>query len=238
MVLGPIIGAAVKLVPALGGTLFKASAASKGGLILGAGKSIAGVFTLGKSFAAGVSSVGAASKAVGVAIAGASKGVGAGVATAAGASKAITGTVAGTIGAGKALTAGVAGVAGASKAVVAAAGATKLGAAIAAAIKSATLIIGVGKLTILPVLIASLAYYNYDLFDPENRPFNVKIIDQEYDFVIVGGGSAGTVLANRLSEVPHWKILLLEAGGHETEISDVPLLSLYLHKSKMDWKYR
>lgn len=228
MVLGPVIGAALKLVPAFGGTLFKASAASKGALALGAGK----------SFAAGVASVGGASKAVGVAIAGASKGVGAGIAAAAGAGKAITGTVVGTVGIGKALTAGVAGVAGASKAAVVAAGATKLGIAIAAAIKSATLIIGVGKLTILPVLIASLAYYNYDLFDPENRPFNMKIIDQEYDFVIVGGGSAGTVLANRLSEVPHWKILLLEAGGHETEISDVPLLSLYLHKSKMDWKYR
>lgn len=227
MVLGPVIGAALKLVPAFGGTLFKASAASKGALALG----------VGKSFAAGVASVGGASKAVGVAITGASK-VGAGIAAAAGASKAITGTVVGTVGIGKALTAGVAGIAGASKAAVVAAGATKLGVAIAAAIKSATLIIGVGKLTILPVLIASLAYYNYDLFDPENRPFNMKILDQEYDFVIVGGGSAGTVLANRLSEVPHWKILLLEAGGHETEISDVPLLSLYLHRSKMDWKYR
>lgn len=240
MVLGPVIGAAVKLVPALGGTLFKASAASQGA-VLGVGKSVAGVAAIGKSFAAGVSSVAGASKAVGVAIAGASKGVGAGVATAAGASKAITGTVgtvAGAVGIGKALTAGVAGVAGASKAAVVAAGATKLGIAITAAIKSATLIIGVGKLTIIPVLVASLAYYNYDLFDPENRPFNVKIIDQEYDFIIIGGGSAGTVLANRLSEVPHWKILLLEAGGHETEISDVPLLSLYLHKSKMDWKYR
>lgn len=233
MVLGPVIGAAVKLVPALGGAFFKASSASTGAA-LGVGKSIAGIAAVGKS----VASVASASKAVGVAIAGASKGVGAGIATAAGASKAITGTVAGTVGLGKALTAGVAGVAGASKAAVVAAGATKLGVAIAAAIKSATLIIGVGKLTILPVLIASLAYYNYDLFDPENRPFNVKIIDQEYDFIIIGGGSAGNVLANRLSEVPHWKILLLEAGGHETEISDVPLLSLYLHKSKMDWKYR
>lgn len=120
----------------------------------------------------------------------------------------------------------------------AAIGATKLAASVTAAIKIATTIIGIGKLTILPILIASLAYYNYDLFDPENRPYNVKEIDNEYDFIIVGGGSAGSILANRLTEISDWKVLLLEAGGHETEITDVPILSLYLHKSKLDWKYR
>lgn len=120
----------------------------------------------------------------------------------------------------------------------AALGVTKLTAAITGAIKSATLVIGLGKLAILPFLIASLVFYNYDLFDPENRPFNVKTLDREYDFIIVGAGSAGSILANRLSEIEDWKILLIEAGGHETEISDVPLLSLYLHKSKLDWKYR
>lgn len=111
-------------------------------------------------------------------------------------------------------------------------------AAVTKSLKAATAIAGIGKLAIIPTLIAALAYFNYDLFDPENRPFTVDVVDMEYDFIIVGGGTAGSILANRLSEVANWKILLLEAGGHETDISDVPILSLYLHKSKLDWKYR
>lgn len=48
----------------------------------------------------------------------------------------------------------------------------------------------------------------------------------------------GAVLANRLTEMENWNVLLLEAGGDETEISDVPLLAAYLQLSKLDWKYK
>jgi len=89
-----------------------------------------------------------------------------------------------------------------------------------------------------PWLIASIAYYHYASVDPERRPVDQKDLYSEYDFIVIGGGSAGAVVANRLTEEPKWRVLLLEAGGDETEISDVPALAAYLQLGRMDWKYK
>jgi len=50
--------------------------------------------------------------------------------------------------------------------------------------------------------------------------------------------ASGAVIANRLSEIEDWNILLLEAGGDEPEISDVPLFAGYLQLSQLDWQYK
>jgi len=45
------------------------------------------------------------------------------------------------------------------------------------------------------------------------------------------------VLANRLTEVEHWSVLVIEAGGHETILSGVPLLTVHQQLSDIDWQY-
>jgi choline dehydrogenase len=59
-----------------------------------------------------------------------------------------------------------------------------------------------------------------------------------YDYVIVGAGSAGCVLAARLSEDPDTSVLLLEAGPPDTNQNiHVPLGYLSLARTEVDWDY-
>ncbi|KAI0595343.1 hypothetical protein F4775DRAFT_605149 [Biscogniauxia sp. FL1348] len=61
----------------------------------------------------------------------------------------------------------------------------------------------------------------------------------DYDFIIVGGGVAGLVLADRLSENPDHSVLLLEAGPDPTgdPLVSTPALSGQLWPSKYSWNF-
>lgn len=61
----------------------------------------------------------------------------------------------------------------------------------------------------------------------------------EYDYIIVGAGSAGCVLANRLSENSHIEVLLLETGGSDKSIFiQMPTaLSIPMNTAKYAWQF-
>jgi len=59
-----------------------------------------------------------------------------------------------------------------------------------------------------------------------------------YDYIIVGAGSAGCVLASRLSEDPDVEVLVIEAGGPDTLDSiHMPVAFGSLFKTAVDWDY-
>ena len=62
---------------------------------------------------------------------------------------------------------------------------------------------------------------------------------QTFDYIIVGAGSAGCVLANRLSENPKHKVLLLETGGSDKSIFiKMPTaLSIPMNTDKYAWQF-
>ncbi|XP_044761088.1 glucose dehydrogenase [FAD, quinone]-like [Coccinella septempunctata] len=65
-----------------------------------------------------------------------------------------------------------------------------------------------------------------------------KVIDYgTFDFIIVGAGSSGSVVATRLSEIEKWRILLLEAGDMDDDLTDIPYVWQVLQFSERNWGY-
>ncbi|GBP43948.1 Pyranose dehydrogenase [Eumeta japonica] len=73
------------------------------------------------------------------------------------------------------------------------------------------------------------------LYDGE--PADADVLRSAYDFIIVGAGTAGCVLANRLTEVHHFQVLLVEAGDREQFFMDIPLLASMLQFTDANWDY-
>lgn len=73
--------------------------------------------------------------------------------------------------------------------------------------------------------------------EPHFLSRHLSTIPDEFDFIIVGGGSTGAVLANRLSQDPNTQVLLLEAGSTPPSETKIPILCGSLQETSNDWAY-
>lgn len=58
-----------------------------------------------------------------------------------------------------------------------------------------------------------------------------------FDYIIVGSGTAGSLITHRLSTETNFTYILVEAGGPSVHILDVPVIGPLLHGSIYDWQY-
>ncbi|MGA8759571.1 MAG: GMC family oxidoreductase N-terminal domain-containing protein [Stellaceae bacterium] len=63
-------------------------------------------------------------------------------------------------------------------------------------------------------------------------------MSENFDFIVVGGGSAGAVVASRLSEDPSFRVALIEAGERPPEVSLMPVAPAAMQLNPAtDWMY-
>ncbi|RLU15838.1 hypothetical protein DMN91_011594 [Ooceraea biroi] len=93
---------------------------------------------------------------------------------------------------------------------------------------------------LLVVLWFLIVHLRSDIVDEANRVQSVptRKLLTEYDYIVIGGGSAGSVIANRLSEDENCNVLLLEAGVDEIVLSDVPIIFPFLQRTFLDWSFK
>ncbi|THH31584.1 hypothetical protein EUX98_g2622 [Antrodiella citrinella] len=94
------------------------------------------------------------------------------------------------------------------------------------------------KPTFLTFLLSFFALYPLGIYAAVLTSLN-QLKQKQYDFVIVGGGTAGSVLANRLSEDSKVSVLIVEAG--DTNVGnqnlEVPFLGVTLPGTSVDWNF-
>ncbi|XP_058799456.1 glucose dehydrogenase [FAD, quinone]-like [Phymastichus coffea] len=73
---------------------------------------------------------------------------------------------------------------------------------------------------------------------PPDRTDEILKNNLDFDFIVVGSGTAGSTVAARLSEQLRWRVLLIERGVDPSPLSDIPALLLLLQGTKEDYSYK
>ena len=61
--------------------------------------------------------------------------------------------------------------------------------------------------------------------------------NSSYDYIVVGAGTSGSLIAGRLTENASTTVLLIEAGGPASVITDMPIESWNIETGEFDWGY-
>jgi len=93
----------------------------------------------------------------------------------------------------------------------------------------------------LPILVLSYGFWDQyaDFLQSQKLENYQSNVVEEYDFIIVGAGTAGSLVANRLSSNPNYSILLLEAGGSYLNlVQSVPFCyTALVHIPQIDYEF-
>ncbi|XP_016843208.1 glucose dehydrogenase [FAD, quinone] [Nasonia vitripennis] len=95
-----------------------------------------------------------------------------------------------------------------------------------------------GRLTSFMTMLQALMMARCDISDPCRR-LGTDVVPHEewFDFIVVGAGVAGPVIAKRLSDYRWWRVLLVEAGPEEPSLTALPGLAFNAINSSLDWRY-